>query len=362
MRELNTKEKSNQLCSGIRDGYALLELARGWLKQGNSLVAGELLGSAIVSAEAEADSELRAQVLKETGRAQMMQSEWRGAESNYLEAQRVFVGISNLKGASECARNRANMQFQQGNYQLAEELCEKALDWASEINDHELRATILNTLGAIKTTYGDFQEAIKTFKLCLSDFRSSGNLIRQGYVLLNIGLSLTELEQYDEAVSSLNESLSIALEEKDLSLVEICYQNISKCYLEMNETQLAKSVIDTARKILPGLNSAALESELNLIDCRILREMGDLFGAEQLLDRTYAMASEHSLTAVCADVLLEQGKNAKAKGDSRIAVTKFKAAADQYRHLGVRTGYECALDEIASAASELETTKEFSLA
>ncbi|MFH1891778.1 MAG: tetratricopeptide repeat protein [Candidatus Zixiibacteriota bacterium] len=327
----------------MRDRRTLLLLARGWLKQGNPVVALELLKSAIDSAEAELDQDLRAQILKETGRAMMMQSDWEVSESYYLEAQWLFLNIHNYMGAAECARNRANMHFQQGNYGDAEQLCEKALEFTSTLNDHELRATILNTLAAIKSATGDLREAIKAFKLCLADFRASNNVMRQGYVLLNIGLTQNDLGEHDASIESLNESLAIALSEQDLNLVEICYQNIAKCYMEQKEIGMAKSVIDTARRILPGLNSAALETELNLVDCKIMRMMGDTESAVKLLRKTYKMTVSNKLAALRADVLFEQGVVSRKLGKIDVAVAKFDAAAHQYKEVGIDKGFKEAI-------------------
>ncbi|MCP4566216.1 MAG: tetratricopeptide repeat protein [FCB group bacterium] len=344
MNELTKHIASDNIRAGIENGGTLLDLARGWLKQGNPVVAIELLKSAIGSVEAERDKVLRAEIIKSLGRAWMMQSDWDNSDFHYLEAQRLFLEMKHYKGASECARNRANMQFQKGNYDQSESLCEQALDWASEAADYELRATILNTLGAIKSATGDFRESIKIFKLCLADFRSTGNLIRQGYVLLNIGLTQTELSEYVEAVDSLEQSLAIALDSKDLHLVEICYQNISKSHLARKEIHLAKSVIDTARKILPGLNSKALETELNLIDCRILRAMGDIESAQGLLDCTYRMAVENKQQALQADLLYEQGLLEKDRGHTELAIAKLDAAVSQYRQIGMEKGFKEAVD------------------
>ncbi|MBD3216917.1 MAG: tetratricopeptide repeat protein [candidate division Zixibacteria bacterium] len=341
-----THTKKDDLCSELMDGFVMLDLARGWLKQGNTVVALELLKSALESPDADLNQELRARVLKETGRARMMQSEWDSSEQYYLEAQRIYLDLENLKGASECARNCANMYFQRGRYQESANLCEKALKWASAINDHELRATILNTLAAIKSATGDLKEAIKTFKLCLADFQSAGNHIREGYVLLNIGLTQTELGEHAEAVRSLNQALAVALDEKDQSLVEICYQNIAKCYLAQNDTILAKSVIDTARKILPGLNSKALETELNLIDCRIMHAMGNIENAEGLAFQTYQMALENNMTALQADILKEHGLIYKDKGQFDLAIAKLDASANLYKQLGIDNGFKQAVEAL----------------
>jgi len=339
MREMTINQAGNELCSGIKNGLELLALARGWLKQGNPVVAIELLQPAIESAEAERDKDVRAQILKELGRARMMQSEWDISDAYYLEAQRLFAEMDNIKGAAQCARNRANMYFQQGKYRESEDLCEQAMEWTSDLNDYQLRATILNTMGAVKSATGELRESIKIFKLCLADFQSAGNLTRQGYVLLNIGLTQTELLDFTYAIESLNQALAIALDVKDLHLVEICYQNIAKCYLAQKETTLAKSVIDTARKILPGLNSRALEAELNLVDCRVLRIAGDFEQARALLDLTYTMTVANNQSALKADVLFEQGLLEKDLGNTALSIAKLDAAVNQYRLVGAENGF-----------------------
>jgi len=354
MKELTTKPASRDFGSGITDGVALLHLARGWLQQGNPVVAIDLLDSAIASNEAERDEQLRAGILKETGRAHMMQSEWGCSEANYLEAQRIFMGLEDLQGAAECARNRANTFFQQGEYRRSEELCQQALRWTTEISNYQLRATILNTLGAIKSATGEHREAIQVLSLCLADFESAGNRIRQGYVLLNMGLTYTELAEYPAAISSLNQSLAIALSEKDLILVEICYQNIAKCYLAQKQTNLAKSVIDTARKILPGLNSQALTTELNLIDGRILRALGHVRAAEELLETTANMARQNNLTALEAEVIYEQGLLAKDSGAAGVARVKLEAAANLFRQIGLDKQFQLAIQALNQMKSRMD--------
>ena len=242
------------------------------------------------------------------------------------------------------------MCFQQGRFAESQELCEQALRWASMCSDHELRATILNTLAAIKSTTGDLKAALNTFRLCLADFQASGNVIRQGYVLLNIGLTEMELGECDAATKDLNESLAVALSEKDLQLVEICYQNISKCYLAQKEVVLAQSVIETARKILPGLNSEALETELSLLEGRILRASGNFEAARVSLEETLKRASEGELSALHADTLYEQGLLYRDLGKSRQAVAKIRIAAETYKHLGMDNGFR----EAIGALKQLE--------
>jgi tetratricopeptide (TPR) repeat protein len=339
---MNTKvttKPSADLGPGIHSGETLLELARGWLKQGNPVVAQELLHTAIRSSQSDRNTSLRAQLLKETGRAKMMQSDWDAAEQHYIEAQRLFLELEQYQGAAECARNSANMNFQRGRYAESETLCARALEWASLAQNSELRATILNTLASIESATGRHREALKSFRLCLADFQASRNMIRQGYVLLNIGLTHIELNEYIDAAQSLNDALAIALTEKDLTLVEICYQNIAKCYFGRKEYALAQAVLETARKILPGLNSVALESELSLLEARAFRITGQFTLAESLLDAALVKAVDNQLGALQADILLEQGLLSKELGNLDLASAKLNAAARQYRQVGLDKGF-----------------------
>lgn len=344
MKQTMTISVRNEAENGICDGHTLLELARGWLQQGNTVVAIELLRPAMESKEADADPELRARILKETGRARMMQSEWDESDALYLEAQRLFLDHGTMKGAAECARNRANMMFQKGDYRISEELCEQALEWASTIQDYELRASIFNTMGTIKSATGEMNEAIKTFKLCLSDFESSGNQIRQGYVLLNIGLAQIELGEGTSALDSLNRALAIALHERDLSLVEICYLNIAKCYLGQKESSLALSVLTTAEKILPGLDSPNLECELGLLQGRTARMMGDLDQAEAILQSTHSKTIAFQLSALTPEVMYELGKASLACGKYELARSRVEAAASQFKKVGLDKLFQEAVD------------------
>lgn len=346
MKATVTERPTAERTIEIRDSQTLLELGRGWLKQGNPVVALELLRSALHAPQADTNCAIRAQILKETGRAHMMQSEWSAAESNYLEAQRLFMALEDFQGAAESTRNRANMFFQRGEYTIAESLCSQALDMASLAGNNGLRATILNTQAAIESATGRHREALKSFRLCLADFQSSNNVIRQGYVLLNIGLCHIELGEFAEATPNLTECLSIALTEKDLHLVEISYQNIAKCYLGQKEYQLAQSVLETARKILPGLNSAALDAELSLIEARILRALGDFTRTDSALDAAYGKAVDNRLAALQADILVEQGLLSKDLGRVDLAIAKLNAAARQYRQIGMDRGFQTTIQTI----------------
>lgn len=335
-----TTHNPTETCTQISDGYSLLDLARGWLGQGNTIVSLELLRSGLESREVGNDNLLRASTLKEIGRAHMMDSNWADADLHLNEAQYLFRLENDLKGTAECARNRANMWFQRGDFAKSEALCEEALDPATQLGDPALRATILNTLGAIYSATGDYAEAIKTLKLCLADFEASGNKARQGYVLLNIGLTQVETGEYLHALESLNKALALAMQVKDLTLVEITYQNIAKCYLEQRQPKLAQSAAEFARKILPGLSSKALEAELVLIEGRVLRACGRFDVCRTTLGEAHRLASASGMDALEAEAQLEQGRLEVDCGNLALATTTLEVAMKSFTRLKQEKGIQ----------------------
>src|SRR3972149_7245129 len=95
------------------DGQHLLELARDWMKQGNTAVAFQLLNQALKLKETEENKVLKGELSKEVGRVFMQSGQWDRAGEAYNQAQSIFLESGYLRGAAESARNLANMKFQQ---------------------------------------------------------------------------------------------------------------------------------------------------------------------------------------------------------------------------------------------------------
>ncbi len=318
----------------INDGNHLLELAREWLKQGNTAIAFQLLNQALKSKETENNKTLKGELSKEVGRVFMQTGQWDRAEDAYIRARSIFLETGNYRGAAESVRNLANLKFQLGEFSLSENLCETAIDWATKSGDFQLRATILNTQGAIKSIEGKQKESIHVFRLCLSDFRRSGNKVRQAYVLHNIGLAELEIGQYQEAKASFEEALALALDSQDLNLVELCYQNMAKLFLQTGDLMAARSLIKSARELIATIKSPAVEVDLDIIDADCKRRSGDLKNAEITLDRCLAMAREQNLSQHEAEILYLGGLIAIDHDEVGIARSRLEASIVLFKKTG----------------------------
>jgi tetratricopeptide (TPR) repeat protein len=318
----------------INDGQHLLELAREWLKQGNAAVAFRLLNQALKLKETEENKILRGELSKEVGRVHMQNGQWDRAEDAYNQAKSLFLDSGNFRGAAESVRNLANMKFQMGQFSDSYSLCETAVEWATKSGDFQLRATILNTQGAIKSVEGKAKESIQVFQLCLSDFRRSGNKLRQAYILHNIGLAQIETGQYTEAKASLEEALSLAYSNRDLTLVELCYQNIAKLHLLKGDLVAARSLVKSAREIAEMLKSPALDVDLDIVEATVSRRSGDFVATQRLLGKALDAARNNSLAQHEAEILYECGLTALEQGHGHVARTQLEAAIALFQRTG----------------------------
>jgi len=318
----------------IGDAQHLLRLAKEWMKQGNTTVAFQLLNEALKLKEVTEDKLVKGEISKEMGRAYMQTGQWDLAEDAYQEATAIFLEYEEYRGAAESVRNLANMKFQLGNFSDSNSLCETAVNWATKSGDYQLRATILNTLGAIKAVEGKQRESINIFRLCLSDFRSVGNPLRQAYTQHNIGLAQLELCDYAESRTSLEEALALALEQKDLNLVSLCYQNIAKLHLKTGDLLAARTLITVARDIINTLNSPSMQADLAIVEAESYRLAGDRNRAQEVLERCLAQAREHGLMQHEAEILSDLGQLCAELGKYEEARAHLETSISLFRKTG----------------------------
>ena len=316
------------------DAQHLLRLAKEWMKQGNTTVALQLLNEALKLNEKVDDRLVRGEISKELGRVYMQKGQWNLAEDAYQEATAIFLEFEQYRGAAESIRNLANMKFQQGRFSDSSSLCETAVNWATKSGDYQLRATIFNTMGAIKSIEGNQRESINIFQLCLSDFRSTGNRIREAYTQHNIGLAQMEIGDYMESRRSLEESLELALEQKDLNLVALCYLNITKLHLKINDLEAAKSLINIAREINKMLNSPNINMDFEIIKAEALRLEGNFKEAHEILERALWHAREYNLEEHEAEIFSELGQVSIELGKFKEARINLEAAIALFKKTG----------------------------
>ena len=97
--------------------------------------------------------------------------------------------------------------------------------------------------------------------------------------------------------------LALAMEVKNSNLVQICYHNMARLQLKMDDIVAARSLARAARKLLPSVQSPSLETDLALIDAEVQKSSGNLIMAEHILAEALDLARENKLLQQEAEIL-----------------------------------------------------------
>ena len=114
------------------------------------------------------------------------------------------------------------------------------------------------------------------------------------YILFNLGSVLQELKQPRDALRALNRSLQRS-HEKD-SIIRKLYALIARCYLEIREPTDALQACAAGRSVYPD------DAELLFLESGILRQLGEVRGAEERLHRLIDGQEENHFCSIDVDL------------------------------------------------------------
>ena len=122
--------------------------------------------------------------------------------------QRDGEAIKNLSYLSLIARDR-------GDLDLALRLNEQILAVSERRDDLRGIAVAANTIGLLRVQLGESREAMAYFRKSADAYRQVGDPTGEGPALTNIGTTLIETKQFDQAEVPLTQALQLALASKD---------------------------------------------------------------------------------------------------------------------------------------------------
>ena len=114
---------------------------------------------------------IKAEVLQEMARLDMIRQDYESARQKLLEALRLLQELGDRSGEAVVLFNLAGLSMEKGDYALADQEFQKALILARETGDRRGEATILHSLGLIDSNAGDKEKAWENFEEALRLFQ-----------------------------------------------------------------------------------------------------------------------------------------------------------------------------------------------
>ena len=230
--------------------------------------------------------------------------------------------------------------------------------------DEEVVGRALNARAYYNSITGRLEDAQRDYRACLALWRASGNRLREGITLLNLGILGYDLRQYGDAEVNLAEAITaftevgsaqhIASAQNELGLVYrdqgrwddalACFEavatrrradgaldSLGRALNNIGEVRLFQGRLDEAERAFDA-SLAAMQTADFAVDARLnlglVRQVGgDLDGAQAAFEKALDTARAVGRRDILAEVYYRLGDAARRRGDDEAGLHHLAEAA-----------------------------------
>ncbi|MGE5399537.1 MAG: tetratricopeptide repeat protein [Ignavibacteriales bacterium] len=182
------------------------------------------------------------------------QALWKESFMYIRKAGTLFARLKDYKGQAMCENLLGVIYGEKGDLEKANQHMESSLEMLAQSEDKLLTASIENNLGILNTINGCLENAYTYYCRALTKFEELNEVRRITEVRHNFGMLFIQKKRYDLALNELAMSISMALRERQLSILGLSY--IAKAYIltQQNDFELAGAYADKGMEISYQLN------------------------------------------------------------------------------------------------------------
>ncbi len=204
-----------------------------------------------------------------------------------------------------------------GTFQDAIAHAERARTLAEQLSDSVLLGIALNVVGSAAFQLGQWQPSRAAFEHSVALMRQAGLPWGTAHSLTSLGVQLMVEGHWNQAAAYVEEALALAEQEQNLDALRWCHSALAERELLLGQPQAA---YDRLKPLLdhPHQEGNGMAFVLMTLAWAVL-ELGQLDGAQQMLDQVLAEAKEQQLYPLLAEALGVQARLAARRGQSQAA-------------------------------------------
>src|SRR5258705_10687438 len=306
----------------------------------------------------EARSRERAACIPEAIRcyeASISAAERNGEKAILAEALRRLAVVLHHSNESARARELCKRSFKIGRVLNNENLAAEALNTmgglavrAGDIEDaranfrqalergghsRELKARVELNLGVLSNIRGELVDAVSHYERSVESYRATNDEHGCATAYVDLGIAHTDLRQYDWADSYFSKSFEIAERAGDTRLQGICLVNHAEAHFLRDRYEEARRMAEAALAIFDQLDSRADKSEAYKVIGMVYRETGRHALAESRLRSAIELAVGAGSVLNEAEGCRELALLYQAMGRNQEALRLLSAAHRLFRRL-----------------------------
>lgn len=290
----------------------------------------------------------RAQVLRYLGVISGLRRKHRSALMSHLDALSIYKKAS-------CPFGQAKVYESIGRTFLALNRMEEAIfsfkrceSLCVQLGANAELATLYGKLGQVYMLREDYHNAATFFRKDLELSIRFRNPYALGYSYRNLGQCLVQLENLEEAIRNLRESLALFGHVEDTFNVARVQMDLCQAYIRRGQATEAALLCSQARDMF---REHKMFKELSFLLClsgSIARLEGEHEEAARRLNESILSLAEHGDSAWLAEAYYQRGLLSKDRGQRKQAVADLKNAVRVARRAGLSRETGRYLEELKS--------------
>lgn len=297
--------------------------------------------------------ERRVEVFLEIGQLLAKTGEHDRALGYVHRALSGYRRLNDANGVCRSLRNLGVIYIELGEFDDAITVYEEAIGISLENNFGLLYADLYNNLGTIKNIKGDWKAALECYYKAREVYDREGEVRKSAYNLNNIGITLMEQEQLENACDIFQSAIKVAATIKDASLLLILNINLCDLSLKVGVFSKAKEYLKAANEyfVQKNLKNGQLV-EVEKLAGKIALNENDHITAFEHFDRALDLCEELGLQYLQAEVLFEKGNLFLITEQHMEALQVLESAFTLFHQLDV-TGRVEKTEKLISSIEEL---------
>jgi tetratricopeptide (TPR) repeat protein len=301
---------------------------------------------------------------------------WNAAARLYAAAFQHCLAGRKLPDAFRVLLKQARVHWQQGAYEVAEELAELGWTIAERHGEPELAARSINIIAAAHYARQELSKAAALYQEAYTLAFNTGDDELVGFTTQNLGIIANILGNLDEARALYLESISSTARSGDRQTAMMAYNNLAMVCADRHDWMESEVYFDRGIEIAEQLGDVPMQAKLRanraetlihtnqLIEAQttlyeaerlaipirelgtladvarframIAREQGNFSTAEQYIADSLRLAAEAGLELERAEALEELACLLSAEGQTDKAVATLSEAHERYEALGAK--------------------------
>lgn len=203
----------------------------------------ELIETAMHSSDNVKDSnsrfKIKADFRKLKGKVAYYLDNWKKAESEFEEAEKLYSRINNVEGLAAIYNNLGVLSYHQGEIKKAEVLYQKSLKSEKERFNLGGISICESNLGSLYEDKSDYKKSLNCMNEALRIQLLLNDKDRIPNIYINIGVSYMDNGKYEKAEEAYNKSLEISIEFKMYKNVIAALNNLGALFFKSGNFQKA---------------------------------------------------------------------------------------------------------------------------